>query len=173
MGVTRQYISKLVRAGKVTRGDDGLIDYDQAVAEIKRASNPDQKRAQETREIRSRKPPKEVRRSADELDRMLRVATLKERAAKAQLKELEFAHKSGEYLKKSEVQRDARAFAEYLKSRGDSLGSRIALQLECEHHAAVEVQEIIDKEWRAMLTTAIKRSELASMEPDSGSGPEA
>ena len=175
MDVTRQYISKLVRLGKLTMDSDGLVDYEKAVREIESASDSDQRRAARTRRIRQRQK-KEVGAAsvpvgtrdkglkAGELDRMLRVATLKERAAKAQLKELEYAHKSGEYLKKSEVIEDAQKFAEYLSRRMGGLGSRVALQLECDCRRAVEVKEVVDKEVEDSLLIAIKDSKYARVE---------
>lgn len=103
-------------------------------------------------------------------DELLR-AQIRERRAKAALARMQVELARSDVIPRAEVVADATRAASEIRTSLRSLGSRVALRLECDCRKAAEVQAIIDREINTVLAV-LNRTRFAPPEAATAPGPD-
>lgn len=157
-GVPRVTLQRWVEAGKVPKNHDGTIPLAEGLAaiEILRGARGETAPAAPSPETAPEMPARVQ--AAQQLATDIRTAELAKKQADARLADLRYQRERGEVVAIEEVQADARAACEEIRTRLLSLGPRVALVIEslCARPGgpprAAAVQSLIDDEINAVLT---------------------
>lgn len=151
LDVSTAYVAQLVKAGRVTVGEDGKVAWPDAREEIKKGENPAFAGHKKINKQAKSVPAKNLsNESAVELNKKFNKARTDEKIFAAKLKELEFNKEKGKLIPLADIIADAARTGEELRALLCSIPSRIAPALDGK--PAVEIEAAITEAINEALT---------------------